>query len=128
MILIKEIQFIKADGGKYLLLNLINGAADLISPQIYRQLSENRLADLEAAVVETMKKRRYLFENESEYQDFLQKLDAKLEGLEKSSVPSFLIIPSYSCNLNAPIVTKGPMTFSIRRFRAEKTASTGSLK
>ncbi len=99
MILIKEIQFIKADGGKYLLLNLINGAADLISPQIYRQLSENRLADLEAAVVETMKKRRYLFENESEYQDFLQKLDAKLEGLEKSSVPSFLIIPSYSCNL-----------------------------
>ena len=82
------------------MLNLINGAADFINQQIYDQLSQNRLEDLDTTVVETMSKRRYLFENESDYHNFLQKLDNRLEDLERGSLPSFLIIPSYACNLN----------------------------
>lgn len=82
------------------MLNLINGAADFIDKQIYKSLFENELENLEESVVDLMKQRRYIFENENEYQDFLNKLDSKLEELEVNSVPSFLIIPSYACNLS----------------------------
>ncbi|MEI8252586.1 MAG: hypothetical protein WCG25_02320 [bacterium] len=47
-----------------------------------------------------MKERKYLFENKNEYQNFLKKLDSRIEDLEKNSNPNFLIIPSYACNLN----------------------------
>jgi uncharacterized protein len=81
------------------MVNLINGAADYINDQIYQALLNNQLSKLDASVVTTMKNRRYLFENKEEYRNFLEKLDAKLEKLETNSLPSFLIIPSYACNL-----------------------------
>lgn len=99
MFLINEIQFIKVSEDNYLMLNLINGAADYINEQIFKGLSNNNLSELHDSVVEAMKSRRYLFDNKNEYQIFINELNVKLEELENNSAPSFLIIPSYACNL-----------------------------
>lgn len=99
MYLIKELQFIK-NKDNYVLLNLINGAADIIDKQTYLKLSQNKLNDLSANTKKQLKQRKYLFESKKAYLTFIGKLNEKLEQLEKSCPPSFLIIPSYACNLN----------------------------
>lgn len=99
MFLINEIQYIKISEDNYLMINLINGAADYINGQIFKNLSNNNLVELDNSVLEAMRERRYLFNNEAEYQIFIYELNIKLEELENNCVPSFLIIPSYACNL-----------------------------
>jgi len=100
MFLIKEIQYIKINKDKYLILNLINWAADYIDKDIYEKIFNNSFSRLDKSIIDIMKERKYLFENKNEYQNFLKKLDSRIEDLEKNSNPNFLIIPSYACNLN----------------------------
>ncbi len=100
MILIKEIEFIDYNENEVIMINLINGAADIIEKNIYNLIINSQFDKIDKQVLDCMLERKYLFTDEKEYHNFLEKLDNKIEELEKRATPSFLVVPSYACNLH----------------------------
>lgn len=98
MILIKEIQFVKINENKYVMINLINAAADIIDYNTYEKLTTN-LSELDENIIRIMKDRKYIFDTDEEYNEFILQLNKKICEAEKNSPPCFLVIPTYSCNL-----------------------------
>jgi len=100
MFLIKEIEFIDYNENEMIMINLINGATDIIEKDIYINIINNEFDNINDEIVNCMLERKYLFKNESEYNKFIEQLDNKLEELEKKATPNFLVVPSYACNLS----------------------------
>jgi len=100
MFLISEIEFINYNTEEIIMINLINGATDIIDKSIYEKIVGNKINDLDQKTLKTLLKRKYLFKNEMEYREFIKSLNAKIEELEKSVIPNFLVVPSYACNLH----------------------------
>ena len=100
MFLIKEIEFIDYKDNEVIMINLINGATDIIEKETYNLIINNDFNKLPEDVVKAMIKRRYLFKSEKQYLKFLESLDNRLEELERGATPSFLVVPSYACNLH----------------------------
>lgn len=99
MKLINEVQFVKLTEQKYLLLNLINAAADIVSSDVYNLIISGRFEQLSKEIVGSLRERRYIFDNDSEYLAFLSDLESRIDQQERSAPPSFLLIPTYKCNL-----------------------------
>lgn len=100
MFLIKEIEFIDYNENEMIMINLINGATDIIEKDIYINIINNEFDNIDDEIVNCMLERKYLFKNESEYNKFIEQLNNKLEELEKKATPNFLVVPSYACNLS----------------------------
>lgn len=100
MFLIKEIEFIDYNDKEVIMINLINGATDIIEKCIYDLIINNRFNEIGDEVLSCMLERKYLFKTENEYKIFLEELDSRIEMLEKSATPNFLVVPSYACNLH----------------------------
>ena len=100
MFLIKEIEFIDYNENEVIMINLINGATDIIERNVYNLIISNRFNEIDDEILSCMLERRYLFNSEKEYDKFLEKLDNRIEMLEKSATPNFLVVPSYACNLH----------------------------
>lgn len=60
----------------------------------------NHYDKIDNEILDCMLERRYLFKTENEYNKFIEKLDNRIEMLEKSAIPNFLVVPSYVCNLH----------------------------
>jgi len=114
MILIKEIQYVYVDEDKYLMINLINWASDYINKNFYNKLLNNNLKEFDENILNQLKLRKYLFDNEKAYNIFIKQLDDKINHCENNSVPSFLIVPSYACNLNCTYCYE--QTYDIKHF------------
>lgn len=99
MFLIKEIEFIDYNEKEVIMINLINGATDIIDKDIYKKISKNNFTDIDEEILNCMMDRKYLFKNKNEYLNFIDKLNIKIEELEKKATPNFLVVPSYACNL-----------------------------
>ena len=99
MYLIKEIEFIDYNDNEVIMINLINGATDIIEKDIYDKIISNEFDKLDSAIINSLLERKYLFENEVEYNDFIASVDTRIEELEKKATPNFLVVPSYACNL-----------------------------
>ena len=99
MYLIKEIEFINYNDDEVIIINLINGATDIIEKDIYNKIVSNNFDKLDKEIVDALLKRKYLFETEDEYNKFIISVDNKIEELEKKATPNFLVVPSYACNL-----------------------------
>ena len=100
MFLLKEIEFIDYKENEVILINLINGAADIVEKDIATKIKNNKFSELDNEIINTLIERRYLFKSENEYKDFINKLDNRIEELEKKATPNFLVVPSYACNLH----------------------------
>lgn len=100
MMLIKEIEFIDYNEDEVIMINLINGATDIIERSIYNSLINSSFDEISEVILETMLERKYLFKNEDDYSKFLKELDTRIEELEKSATPNFLVVPTYACNLS----------------------------
>lgn len=99
MHLIKEIEFIDYNNDEVIMINLINGATDIIEKDIYDKINSNDFDKLDKEIVDALLERKYLFETEEEYNEFIISVDNKIEELEKKATPNFLVVPSYACNL-----------------------------
>lgn len=99
MYLIKEIEFIDYNDNEVIMINLINGATDIIEKDIYNKITSNNFDELDQIIIDSLLERKYLFENENEYKNFITSVDMKIEELEKKATPNFLVVPSYACNL-----------------------------
>lgn len=100
MFLIKEIEFIDYNENEVIMINLINGATDIIERNVYNLIINNRFNEIDDEILSCMLERRYLFNSKKEYDGFLEKLDNRIEMLEKRATPNFLVVPSYACNLH----------------------------
>ena len=100
MFLIKEIDFIDYNENEVIMINLINGATDIIEKDIYKKIINNEFDELDESIIKAMLKRKYLFKSEKDYNKFLEELDTRIEELEKKATPNFLVVPSYACNLH----------------------------
>ena len=100
MFLIKEIEFIDYNDNEVIMINLINGATDIIEKSIYDLIINNHFDKIDNEILNCMLERKYLFKTENEYNKFLEELDSRIEMLEKSATPNFLVVPSYACNLH----------------------------
>ncbi len=98
MKLINEIQFIKIDDDKIVMLNLINAAADILDLETYNKLINN-IESLDENILNELKERKYIFDSKEEYNKYLSELNKKIEDAEKNSPPCFLVVPTYNCNL-----------------------------
>lgn len=99
MYLIKEIEFIDYNDNEVIMINLINGATDIIEKDIYKKIISNDFNKLDQIIIDSLLERKYLFENDVEYKEFITSVDNKIEELEKKATPNFLVVPSYACNL-----------------------------
>ena len=99
MYLIKEIEFIDYNDNEVIMINLINGATDIIEKDIYNKIISNDFDKIDQIIIDSLLERKYLFENEIEYKKFIKSVDMKIEELEKKATPNFLVVPSYACNL-----------------------------
>ena len=98
MKLIKEIQFVKIDDNRIVMLNLINAAADILDLETYNKLITN-IDMLDDDILDKLKERKYVFESEELYNQFLSELNEKIDEAEKNCPPCFLVVPTYNCNL-----------------------------
>lgn len=99
MYLLKEIEFIDYSDQDAIMINLINGATDLVSCEIATKIKNADFTNLDRKILTKLKARKYIFDSENDYQQFISNLDHKIEELEKSATPNFLVVPSYACNL-----------------------------
>ena len=100
MFLIKEIDFIDYNKNEMIMINLINGATDIIEKDIYNKIINNKFDEIDETIIKAMLKRKYLFKSEKDYNKFIEELDTRIEELEKKATPNFLVVPSYACNLH----------------------------
>lgn len=99
MYFIEEIHTIKIDAKNMLLVNLLNAAADVVSHSTYSFLLEKQFDKLSDVILAGLVDRRYLFKSKTEYGNFIKLIDETIEKNEKNSIPSFLLVPTYACNL-----------------------------
>ena len=100
MYLIKEIEFIELNDTEVIMINLINGATDVLEKALYSKIIKNDFDSIDDEVIDAMKARKYLFSAEAEYKDFIASIEAVVKDYELKAPPSFLVVPSYACNLN----------------------------
>lgn len=100
MFFIKEIEFIDYNEEEVIMINLINGATDIIEKDTYNKIINNEFQNIDSEIVNCMIERKYLFKSEEKYKKFIKELDNKIEYLEKKATPNFLVVPSYACNLH----------------------------
>ena len=100
MYLIKEIEFIDYNDKEVIMINLFNGATDIIEKDLYNKIINNEFDKISKDIIDTLKSRRYIFNNEKEYKEFMNELDERIETLEKKATPNFLVVPTYACNLH----------------------------
>lgn len=98
MYLSKETEFVKVDNG-YIIVNLINAAADFIEDWLYNALSGNKFDEIDNEIIAKLESRKYLFESEVEYKSFIESVETKITECEETSVPTFVVVPTYLCNL-----------------------------
>ena len=118
MYLIDEIQFVETNEDEIIMLNLINAAADVINNEIYYKI-KNNINELDDNVVAKLKERKYLFDTKEEYETFVKDLDLNINKAEKNSLPCFLVIPTYNCNLRCTYCYE--RTYKIEKENEERT-------
>ena len=71
MFLIKEIEFIDYNENEMIMINLINGATDIIEKDTYNKIINNEFQNIDSEIVNCMIERKYLFKSENEYKKFI---------------------------------------------------------
>lgn len=89
MKLINEIQFIELNENEVIMLNLINGATDLLEKDIYQKIINKNFNNIDKEIIGLLKERCYLFDKDEEYHNFIHNMEKVIEDYELKSPPSF---------------------------------------
>ena len=99
MYIIPNYEIIETSRGK-VIVNLLNGCADIIDDTIADNLRKGKIEDLFEEHRKLLLEREYIFENKENYIQMIKELDEKLIQNSKKEPPNFVYVPTYSCNLN----------------------------
>lgn len=100
MYLINEFDIVDVSEETKLIVNLLSGAADFINSDILALIMNRDFENIEPGILKALRERNYIFGSDVEYIEFVNILNQKLINDEKNQIPNFLLIPTYSCNLN----------------------------
>lgn len=100
MFFIKENEIFKKNQDEYFLVNLTNGALDIIDDDLMNKIQNNEFDKIDKSLIKVLFDRKYLFNDENDYNIYINELNYKIKQAEKNAFPNFLLIPSYNCNLN----------------------------
>ena len=87
---------------KFILINYLTGACDIINDKVAKDISHNEFKNLDTFILNKLISRKYIFPSTSDYNYFIKKIDEKLRAEKVKRYPNFLIIPTYECNLSCP--------------------------
>lgn len=90
MIKIKEIQFISINDKETIIVNLINGLADVIDKDTEKNLKNNQFTSLDDSVIHCLKDRKYIFSTKEEYDIYLNNIYYTASFYEEREIPNFL--------------------------------------
>ncbi|MBE0447229.1 MAG: 4Fe-4S cluster-binding domain-containing protein [Actinobacteria bacterium] len=116
----KRILFYRISDDSILMINTLTGAMDIITSQIYHSLLEynpSGYIQIDEVTLNRLKKRGYLIDKASEVK-LLQTIDAMYAKAEKRL--SFVICPTYSCNLRCTYCFEGGLTHDNRLYMDSK--------
>ncbi len=82
MFLTKEIHYLKYIDNKSLIINLINGATDIIDSSILENIINNNFVSIDEDILDKLKERKYLFNSEIDYNDFILELEDSINNSE----------------------------------------------
>lgn len=100
MYLIPEIELVPLSHGSWVMVNLINGNADLLDDDTCKAVLSEDANSLESDQIQLLKDRKYFFDCKEDYQKYIKYLNGELLTQSKSEPPNFVYIPTYTCNLN----------------------------
>lgn len=107
----KKVLFYEITKDAILAISTLTGAVDIVSPQIYRFLLGHeslKHAKIDDGVLERLKKRGYLIDDALDEKVLLQPIVSAYEKMKKRM--SFIICPTYSCNLKCTYCFEGTLT------------------
>ncbi len=91
---------IELSDGKYVLVNLINGNADVLDGAVANRLFKGSFFELDSATLQQLIDRQYIFSSMAERDAYLDEANQRLLDESKREVPNFIVVPTYACNLD----------------------------
>lgn len=95
-----ELEMIRLNCDGSILVNLTNGNADLIDNTVANAFLLGSFDHVAYPVLRQLEERRYIFPTEMKRAEFLAAFDRRLEEESKRETPNFIVVPTYSCNLD----------------------------
>lgn len=100
MIWLPETEFIDCGKDSCVLINLVNGNAEVLSASMASCLQKSDYGAFGQIELQRLKERGYLFSSQMEYESYIDRLNASLLEQSRDQVPNFMFVPTYQCNLN----------------------------
>lgn len=97
---IKEHELISIDKNNHLLINLVNGCADILDFKTYMDFKNDCFSELDIDIRRKMIEREYLFKSKYDYENWINTKLLEIEHSEKKQAPNFIFVTNYDCNLN----------------------------
>jgi uncharacterized protein len=94
-----------------LLVSTLSGAIDHVKEDVLQiWQGDDALDKIRPETINFLKQRRYVFDSMSEENELVSRIQATLVRIEKMVTPSFVVIPSYNCNLACDYCYEGAQT------------------
>lgn len=97
---LNELELINLDENDSVLINLINGNADIVNASIARAVRSGCFDELDSNTLAQLNKRGNIFVSEMARDQFVQGVDRRLARESVKETPNFIVVPTYSCNLD----------------------------
>ncbi|MGO5449330.1 hypothetical protein [Faecalicoccus sp. LCP19S3_E2] len=91
--------YVNCDKDNTIIINLINGLADVIDRNLETNLKNNKFEDIQSDIIECLISRNFLFWTKDEYINYLKHIETKVNEYEIKECPNYVFIPTYDCNL-----------------------------
>ncbi|HEY3374684.1 MAG TPA: radical SAM protein [Candidatus Aquicultor sp.] len=116
-----RILYYKINGGSFLLINSITGAIDIVNSDVYDYLTKYGTSDthyVDVQIVAKLQQRGYLVDGDHVEQALFERIANLYE--QRGRQLSFVICPTYSCNLRCTYCFEGELPSTNRLFMSDK--------
>lgn len=83
MFLIPEIEFVQLSDAQWAMINLTNAATDIVSKELYDQLSDKKFSTIDKGLISKLLERSYLFDDFEAYSHYIAELNTAISIDEK---------------------------------------------
>lgn len=100
LIKLNELELISLDENNSVLINLMNGNADIVNAAVALAIRSGCFDGLDIDTLDLLIERGYVFDSEHARDKFVERIDKRLAWESTREIPNFIVVPTYSCNLD----------------------------
>lgn len=100
LIKLNEFELISLDENNSVLINLMNGNADIVNAAVALAIRSGCFDGLDIDTLDLLIERGYVFDSEHARDKFVERIDKRLAWESTREIPNFIVVPTYSCNLD----------------------------